>query len=274
MTLARAHLLRVVRATVDALAGLAPAAKQRDKREPAAERKEAFETRLAAIIKRRFRKQAALIRERLELYYPARKVSPTIEMGLFDVAFDEDADLIADLIRLLNGAAKDGIALFGQRSPLQIDWSLVNDRAARWARDYAYELVKDIDKTTQDILKNAISTFADTPGFSIGDVVNLLPFDEQRALRIATTEITRAFATANQQAGEALRDEFPDVRVIKTWFSTNQDITCELCLELDGKEVGIDENFYEPENEYQDGNPPRHVNCFCWSEVSTALAEL
>ncbi len=98
-------------------------------------------------------------------------------------------------------------------------------------------------------------------------------FTEDRALKIATTEITRAYATSSQMAGEDLKKEFPDVRVIKTWFTNNDERVCEFCVPLDGKEVEIDEDFYEPDD-YSDGNPPRHVNCRCWMQETTALAEL
>ena len=72
-------------------------------------------------------------------------------------------------------------------------------------------------------------------------------------------------------AGEQLAKEYPDVKVKKQWFTNNDDLVCELCGPLNGKEVDIDEPFYPPEDDYQDGNPPRHVNCRCWTTQYTDI---
>ena len=172
---------------------------------------------------------------------------------------------------LLQEAARHGVSLFGKNSRIQIDWTLTNQRAAEWAREYVYDLIKDIDDISRLALQSAISQFVETPGMTIGDVMDMLPYDDERAQRVAVTEITRAYASANQMAGEDLKKEFPDVRVTKMWFTNNDDLVCDLCGPLDKTEVGIDENFYEPEDSYQDGNPPRHVNCRCWTDTNTAL---
>lgn len=196
-----------------------------------------------------------------------------------DWSEDEDDDFDAELIDLLTQARLGGIALFGKQSPITIDYTLTNMEAARAAREYAYGLVKGIDDTSREALRQAVSMFVETPGMTIGDIVKLLPYDEDRALLIAVTEVTRAYATGQQTAGETLKAEFPDVRIVKHWF-TNEDTwydgtvrrgVCELCEEIDGKEVNIDEDFYEIEDEYQDGNPPRHCGCRCWTEVSTDI---
>jgi len=163
------------------------------------------------------------------------------------------------------------VNLFGNNSKVQIDWTLINLRAAQWAREYVYDLIKDINKTTREVMREALSQFVETPGMTLRDVMDMLPFDEDRAQRIAVTEITRVYAKADQMAGEELKEQFPDVRVVKVWFTNNDDRVCELCGPLDNQEVEIDENFYTPEPPYADGNPPRHPNCRCWTETTTKL---
>lgn len=265
---ARDHLMKTLRLVVAGLEDLdILPLKGRDKREPGAKEKERMEDLLRSILVRHFGRQRRLVRAKLEAYAPDRKAAMP-----FDVEdIYQDDDLVAELMALLQKAVRGGVALFGQTTGVQIDWTLTNTRAAEWAREYTFELVKGIDEVTKAALQAAVSQFVETPGMSIGDVMNLLPFDEERALRVSVTEITRAYATANQMAGEDLKEEFPGVRVMKQWFTNNDDRVCELCGPLDGTEVGIDENFYEPESDYEDGNPPRHVNCRCWSGTYTAL---
>jgi hypothetical protein len=243
--------------------------KMRDKREPGRRRKEQAELRLSMIIRRMFRRQKARVQAQLEAQHPGRKALATLDN--IDISDDEAmAELIAEIII----ATRDGVNLFDEGMNLTLDYTVTNTEAAEWARKYAYDLVKDIDAKTVDALQQAISAFVETPGMTIGQVMDMLPFDEQRAQRVATTEITRAYAQGQQMAGNELAKEYPDVKVKKRWFTTQQDIVCELCRPLDGMEVDIDENFYEPDNEYQDGNPPRHVGCMCWlSEYTDIEAE-
>jgi hypothetical protein len=265
---ARANLLNAVRLVVDGLEMIGiPPLKGRDKREPGRKEKEAYEDKLRSAIVRHFGRQRKKVRAQLENDYPNRKA---LDYSGLDAT---DEDTIAELMLLLQDATRHGINLFGQRSKIQIDWTLVNKRAAQWAREYVYDLVKDIDKTTQLLLQDAISQFVETPGMNLSDVMDLLPFDEERAQRIAVTEITRVYAKADQVAGEELKKEFPDVRVVKIFFTNNDELVCEACSPLNGKEVEIDENFYEPQNEYQDGNPPLHPSCRCWTESTTKLED-
>ena len=267
----------------------------RDHREPGKKEKEQFEDRLAALMRRHWRKQKAAIREKLEWQAPERKelLSPIQDGKLFlvppivperkaimapsdidfDDVFEEDEELIADLIRLLTGASTHGIDLFGQMVEIGMDYTLVNSKAAEWARKYAGDLIKDIDHTTQDVLRNAISAFVETPGFTIRDVMDMLPFSEERSISIAVTEITRSYAEANLIAGQELKREFPDVKIIKMWRTNQDNLVCLICAPLDGMEVEIDEGFSTEEGEGVDG-PPIHPNDRCWLEVTTALAEL
>ena len=261
---ARANLMKSLRLVVEGLEYIGiPALKGRDNREPGKDEKEIYEDRLRTVIVRYFGRQRRKIRDRLHDQYPNRKA--LVDYG----DLYQDDDVIAELIVLLQHALKNGISLFGRDIPLQIDWALTNLRASEWARKYVFDLVKGIDNTTRSLLQDIISQFVDTPGMSIGDVMDLLPFDEVRAQRIAVTEITRTYAQANQLAGEDLREAFPGVAVIKIWNTNNDDRVCEICGPLDGKEVGIDENFTT-----DIANPPAHVHCRCWTTTTTALANL
>lgn len=245
---------------------LVKSSRRRDRREPGRLEKVALEERMARLFSRRFRDQERALKERLSTYFPGRKASYTSPIPLDDL-FRQDDEWVASLVRLLRDAATHGLRMFAEGSAVQMDWAMTNARAADWARRYGYDLVKSVDQTTRQILQFAVSQFVDTPGFTIGDVVSLLPFDEQRASMIATTEVTRTYAQSNQLAGRALALEFPGIKVIKGWFTNMDDRVCDVCGPLDGTEVSIEEDFQGLEN------PPAHPNCRCWTSVTTRAAD-
>ena len=257
------------------------AIKRRDRNEPGRTRKELMQEKLGNLVKRLFKRQHDRFGEMLNWRYPDRKaLNQDYEL---DTVFSGDDDLRADLIKLLIRAVQDGIALFGEETDIQIDYTLVNSKAAEWARKHTYDFVKGIDDITRPTLQKAISLFVKTPGMTIGDVMDQISptFGEGRALLISTTEITRTYAQSNQLAGEALKEELGDVRVIKTWFTNNDTWTddsgrrrgvCEICAGMDGQEVEIDEPFIHPETKQEfDGPPEPHPGCRCWTDVSTEI---
>ena len=228
--------------------------KRRDSREPGRTEKEAFEDELFAVFLNQFSKQKRGVRELLTSLAPDRKAIDYLDY--LPGGFFTDEGFMAKVARILTGAIKHGIVLFDDAVGLTMDYTLTNAVAAKWASKYTFDLIKGINKTTRDVLQGIFKTFVDTPGMTIGDVVNLLPYTESRALMIATTETTRIYSQATQLAGEALKEEYPDVKVIVTWFTNRDDRVCELCQPLHGKEVELGKPF-------PDGSegPPRHVGC-------------
>lgn len=227
---------------------------ERDPREPGRERKARAETRLRRIMERIFARQ-------LEALQPwiSENVKATPPADLLDI----DPDDLEELADALTEATRDGVRLFGETTGAQIDYTKPNRNAERAARRQAVNLVRDINQTTRDAIRVAVEFFATTEGATIADVIARIRNDvigQARAEMISVTEITRAYADGEVEAGRELADEFPDVEVVKTWFTNNDDIVCEICGPLDGEEKPLDEPFYEPD-EYTDGNPPAHPNC-------------
>jgi hypothetical protein len=242
--------------------------KRRDKREPRRAEKEKLEDRIFMRVRRHFKDQRGKIQQRLEVYFASRK---DLTAPLDDI-FDQDDELVADLIRLITAGGTAGIEQFADKVGVQLDYTLTNTQAAEWARKYVFNLVKDIDETSVTALQNAIGMFVDTPGMTIGDVMNLLPFDEERARMIAVTETTRAYSKGQQLGADELAKEFPGVDVVQKWFTNQDDKVCEICGPLgDGEEIPYGETFYEPDGS-NDGFPPAHVNCRCWTDYSTRIA--
>ena len=245
--------------------------KRRDKREPGRDLKESIEDRLQMIIRRYFKRQQARIMERLEQNFPQRKNVGFPPVPIDDlINGEEDDELMAEIIRVIGLATQGGVNLFKDSITIGMDYTAINQGALDFARTYAYDLINKakggIDKLTRDTVSNAIQRFVDTPGFTLGDIARDLSdvFSVNRARMIAVTETTRAFAEGNRLAGLELKKEFPDVKVIKQFFTNMDDRVCELCGPNDGKEVEIDEEF-------PNGDPPLHPQCRCWIQTTTRI---
>lgn len=234
--------------------------KGRDPREPGLRKKNRMEKRLRQLIARRFKRQIDELRKHLEAMNPNRKA-----LSAGGVIVNTD-DIDAELILLFVEAIREGVDIFDALVPLDVDYAAANNRALDYARTYVTEWLSGLDATSAEAVRNAVQHFVDTPGSTVGDAINLLTttFGDDRAERIAITEITRAYAEGNQLAGEDLAAQWPGVRVTKRWFTNNDDLVCPICGPLEGAEVNIDEEFAPGID-----NPPAHVNCRCWTSVGT-----
>ena len=246
------------------------ALKRRDPREPGRRRKERTEDELHSLFLAYFRKQKYNVRKTLSAVAPHRKTLFGYDVDYYMMYLEEhiaaDNAFIAKLGRVLTKAATNGVLVFKEMIDLEMDYTLVNQRAVRWANKYAGNLISGIDKTTKQAVRQLMGDFVRTPGMTIGDIVNNLPYNESRSLMIATTETTKTYAMANRMAGEALAKEYPDVLVVKRWFTNNDDIVCDICRPLNGTVVPLNEKW--PGGIDQ---PPAHVNCRCWMTTSTRI---
>ena len=251
------------------------ALKRRDPNEPGRTQKEKFEDQVFSVFMGQFRKQKKFVKDLLTRTFPGRKAidDVTYLMGQFGADFFVSDAMIARLVKLLTAAFKHGIILFGESQTFQLDYTLTNARAAKWASEYTFDLIKGINGTTRKALRTILKSFVDTPGMTIGDVVALLPFDESRALMIATTEITRVYSEADDLAAIELKALFPDVKFIITWWTNFDDRVCILCGPLHGMEIEQGEGFTTEEDEEGVNGPPLHVGCRCWRSTTTRIVE-
>jgi hypothetical protein len=235
--------------------------KQRDPREPGRKRKLLLEHRLARTIYRRFAKQKEKVIFYLGMHYIGKAQKPPIPEDIYD-----DPETEAEVKRIYISSYMHSINLFEDDVLVGLDYSVFNEKASTYARKRAGELFKKIDDTTKKAIQSAISNFVETPGMTINDVVNSLPFDTKRAMRVATTEITHAYGKSNLEAGQVLKKEYPDIAVVKTWHTNADDRVCEICGPLDGMEIEIDEQFPGGFD-----SPEGHVNCRCFMTVRTRI---
>lgn len=101
------------------------------------------------------------------------------------------------------GQAEKKLAQLG----IYFDNSLVHQQAASWARTYTDQLLQQFETRTQGMVGEKLAGWIETPGQSMGDLVELLKpvLDDNaaRAWTMAVTETTRAYAEGNNLAYQA-----------------------------------------------------------------------
>lgn len=134
------------------------------------------------------------------------------------------------------------------------DWTLTNKNARDWAEQHSSELIRGIDATTKEHVRQQIGQWINN-----GDPLSALnksleiTFGKKRAELIASTEVTRSFAEANNQA-------YKDSGVVKKieWRTAKDELVCPICGPLSGKKADINKGF----DKYN--IPPAHPRCRCW----------
>lgn len=143
-----------------------------------------------------------------------------------------------------------------------VDWGLADREAARWARQYSFELVKGINDTTAQRLQVAVSEAIEN-GEGVYDLGRRLrgvdgAFGANRADAIAITETTRAHAqgqiTSAQTAG-AYGTE---------WMTANDEIVrkCPICWPNHEQVRAFGDPFPSGHTE-----PPGHPRCRCYINI-------
>jgi len=247
--------------------------KRRDPQEPGRAIKERWEDKLYRLMNKYFKGQ----KNRLALHLGDRLAVRvmTAKSAADDLLRDipenvwRDPEIDAQLLRLFIAAGEDGVDLFSETASIGIEWAQVNTQAASWAREYLSDRLLQLDEYTQARLREAIQGFIEIPGTTIADVVNFLPLDPKRALRVAVTEITEVFAQAEQIAGLETKQQYQDVKVIKTWFTNADDRVCPICATLNNTSVDVDQVCETLAGDKL--HPPAHVNCRCWIATRTVI---
>ena len=273
------ELYEVIDAIADELAvkgiTLGQAYKRRDPDEPGRALKERDEDRLLRLVKRRFAAQRRGVRSYLETVLPPVKAITTPGpdewlAGLPPGALS-DAETERLLLKLFIDIARRGVEVFTLQTSSILDRTQVNTLAAKWAREYVTEWLAGLDDTTRTALREALESFVTQPAFTMDDVISVLPFGEDRALRVAVTEVTRIYAEAAQQAGRELKKQYPDVRVEKRWWTNRDDRVCPICAPLHGAIVEVDDGFGVEPGEVGLLTPPAHPGCRCWISTRTQI---
>lgn len=162
-----------------------------------------------------------------------------------------------------------GAHAMGDEPIVPVNWKLANERAARWASRYAFNLVKRIEQTAQTRLQDIFDGFFKEKGTTVGDLRKLIEPEvkdlevrmkdgttrvmtsAERAKLIATTEVTRASVEGEREVIKQI--EAAGIEMVAIWETQRDDKVCLICKPRQGKEQG--DGWSDP--------PPAHPGCYC-----------
>jgi SPP1 gp7 family putative phage head morphogenesis protein len=162
--------------------------------------------------------------------------------------------LLPSFESMMQDAAQDALAQLPYN--IGIDFDEINAEAAEWAQEYVGELITGINGTTKKNVQAAVANWIESGGTlpeltaKMSEIFNA-PW---RAKMIAVTEVTKAFAYANEKAWMASR-----VITRKEWQTAMDERVCPICGPLHGTMRKLGSSFPGGIE-----NPPAHPNCRCW----------
>lgn len=174
----------------------------------------------------------------------------------------DEGDLLVGIVHdpLLSGM---GVGIAAGQTIYNRDIGMTNSTASvlKAARSYSNDLVKGINNTTRDRLKQSISTslsLGENQSDAAARIANIVN-DPKRAEVIARTEAVNSYTKGLLSFGGE------SGATSKIWQALN---ASDECADLDGDEVPIDGEF-----DYGGGDgPPLHPNCRCGVQLIYANA--
>jgi len=163
-----------------------------------------------------------------------------------------------------------------KQTRIDVNWDVINRNASGWARTYTFELVKGLNDTTRDTtamelerLRAAIPEFFERQ-MTRGDLEQRLQenglFGPVRAEMIAVTEVTRAAARGEEALSDEL-EKLSGVKMIVTWGTDNDELVCEICEPLNGRESAgrnaKNEEYWIHPDSGDEVIIPAHPRCRC-----------
>jgi hypothetical protein len=152
-----------------------------------------------------------------------------------------------------------------------VDWALANEDAARWAKEYTFDLVKgvvdtmtgSVDANLQALLQEAIAGGFEDSLTNAQIAERLTPaFGPSRAEMIAVTETTRAAAAGEQAVVAQLKDGGVTMRAY--WNTSEDELVCSVCEPLDGVPENDGGGWTNPVTGETIDSMPAHPYCRCF----------
>ena len=158
-------------------------------------------------------------------------------------------ELASDFVGIILHGMDDGVMMLENAGGM-VNPDLINQWAIDYGKQYRDEWLSKITDTSRKAVEKAVTDWLQS-NESFDSLTTVLEntFSKVRSARIATTEVTRLRANANQMTWEesGVVDKF-------RWSTANDDLVCPICAPREGKTFPLSEM----------GNMlPAHVNCRC-----------
>jgi len=169
--------------------------------------------------------------------------------------WNENGERLREMIEpLMLDAYMTGSEAEVEKAGIGIDWGLVNGRAVSFAQNYLYDQIKDINATSRNTVRQAISDYYDKDMTREMLEARLRgTFGVVRSEMIAITEVTRATVEGEYASQQEILSANPYLKCTETWITSVDERVCIVCGGRHGKKKG--DGWIKP--------PPAHPRCRC-----------
>ena len=188
-----------------------------------------------------------------------------------------DKDMRGILQPFYNNVATTGALALADDIGIGVDWDLINQNAANWARGYSTILAGQVADTSRqgvaDSVRRSIGDYFEE-GLTQGELQRRLSSDPKlaklftrdvkdklgrvygptRAEMIARTEVTRAAVEGERLAADYYLQK--GIKLVEVWETRDDAIVCVICGPRDGQPINS--------NWTRLSGPPAHPRCRCW----------
>jgi len=166
--------------------------------------------------------------------------------------------------KLISNGVAGGIDGLPPQVRALVNWDVINNDVLRYAREYRYGDIKNIDDTTREFVQEAVTDWIQS-GDPLDELVRMLKpkFDKVRAEMIAATEVTRLYAEGNRIAWES-SGMVGQVR----WMTAEDELVCPICGRPDGH-AGKVYDLTDTAN-----HPPAHPRCVLPGQYVLPVGEI
>ena len=239
-----------------------------------------YEAEIIAVMNAHWERERKIIIANLKKLKKAYIVSKDSD-DIIDQILPPEGDMADELREEIVQVIARILAAMGQRElerlALEIEFDFTNPEVQKWLKEYVFKFAAKIEADSVEQLRRALLDGLDA-GEGIPKITRrindiFIDWSKSRAEMVARTEAIRA---ANRGAVEAYKQAGITKKV---WITHHSDRTCLFCESLDGKIVGVEENYFDIGDkftvedgdkmqtlklEYEDvGHPPLHPRCRC-----------
>jgi len=239
-----------------------------------------YEAEIIATMNAHWERERKIIIANLKKLKKAYVVSKDAD-DIIDQILPPEGDMADELREEIVQVIARILAEMGQREierlALEIEFDFTNPEVQKWLKEYVFKFAAKIEADSVEQLRRALLDGLDA-GEGIPKITRrindiFIDWSKSRAEMVARTEAIRA---ANRGAVEAYKQAGITKKV---WITHHSDRTCLFCESLDGKIVGVEENYFDIGDkftvedgdkmqtlklEYEDvGHPPLHPRCRC-----------
>jgi HK97 family phage portal protein len=172
----------------------------------------------------------------------------------------KDIISLASLKTLTNQVIKYTFTKGWEKQERQINRNFIPDQEAiNFIQDYTFENIQNLEEEMANDLRAELER-----GIMNGEgiqkltnrVKDVMKISKNRAEMIARTETNRAENYGTLQVMKNVADDYD-----KEWVASMDNRTSQICKDLNGKVIGINEKFKDPKTGDEFLCPPAHVNC-------------